>query len=239
LALYNPIAYAENKYRYQYFSLQNVQFPPGYNFFNHTALGEDGKVYGQIFNNEATATVFGVFKDGVLTTIQSFGANSFNATTVNNKGLIGGFYTDWNSFFVSAVFDNAKLIQLPGEGICDLTDAGTELVRDGVGFSIVKKGIESPIDFGPIVPIQAGVGLCGLNFNNQEAIAGSTTDPSSGRSRGFVLAKGANQQPVLLNPKESETDSIVFDINNQGNVFGFSYNPDGIQRVGLWQKKCW
>ncbi len=107
-----------------------------------------------------------------------------------------------------------------------------------MGFSIVKKGIETPVDFGSIVPVYAGVSICGLNFNNQETILGTTTDPSSGRSRGFVLAKGTNQQPVLLKPKATDTDSVAFDINNEGNVFGFSYNPDGIQHVGLWQKNA-
>lgn len=243
--LYNQMSYAE-ELRYKYFSLEDAQFPPGFtlglSYFNHTTLGEDGKVYGTLFNNDFTTSFLAVYEKGVVTIIPGLEHDSFLANAANKTGIIGGLYiTDIVSFTtVAALIEKGKLIQLPGDWVCDTNDSGTALVQEGVDISIVKKRIAYPVDFGAIVPIYVYTGnsLCAVSFNNQETIAGTTTDPSSGRSRGFILAKGANEQPVLLNPKESETDSIVFDINNQGNVFGFSYNPDGIQRVGLWQKNA-
>lgn len=246
-ALYNQKSYAE-EFQYEYFSLQNAQFPPGFtpglSYFNHTALGEDGKVYGTLFHESGTFSNFAAYENGVVTLIPGLEHDSFLATTANKRGVIGGLsITDFDPFtIVAALIEKGKLIQLPGHLVCDLTDGGTAFVHEGddfsVGYSIVKRGMESPISFGPIVPVSAGVSICGLKFNNQETIAGTTTAPSSGRSRGFILAKGTNQQPVLLKPKATDTDSVAFDINNEGNVFGFSYNPDGIQRVGLWQKNA-
>jgi hypothetical protein len=242
-ALYNQKSYAE-ELRYKYFSLEKAQFPPGFtpglSLFNHITLGEDGKVYGQIFNNEFNASFLAVYENGVVTLIPGLGHNLFLANTVNKKGIIGGLIEDFVAS-TAALIEKSKLRQLPGDWVCDLNDSGTALVQEREGFSIFKKEIETPVDFGPIVPMtmftfNTGNSLCNVSFNNQETIAGSTTDPTSGRSRGFILANGVNQQPVLLKPKATETDSLAFDINNEGNVFGFSYTPSGIQRAGIWQK---
>ncbi|MEQ1738576.1 MAG: hypothetical protein ABL884_01600 [Methyloglobulus sp.] len=247
LALYNQISYAE-ELRYKYLSLEEAQLPvgftPGLNYFNHTTLGEDGKVYGTLFNIDFNGGFSAVYDNGVVTLIPGLGNNYFLPNTVNKKGLIGGIIEDFvASFSTAALIEKGKLIQLPGDWVCDINDSGTALVQGRPDFSIFKKEIETPVDFGPIVPMSifnffTGNSLCNVSFNNQETIAGSTTDPTSGKSRGFILAKGANQQPVLLKPKATETDSLAYDINNEGNVFGFSYIPSGIQRVGIWQKNA-
>jgi uncharacterized protein YuzE len=242
LVLYNQKSYAE-ELRYKYFSLENAQFPPGFtpglSLFNHTTLGEDGKVYGTLFHESGTYSVFAAYENGVVTIIPGLEHDSFLANIVNKKGHIGGLFSDFvASFSTAALIEKGKLIELPGDWVCDINDSGTALVQGGSVFSIFKKEIETPVDFGPIIPIYiyTGNSLCSVSFNNQETIAGTTTDPSSGRFRGFILANGVNQQPVLLKPKATETDSLAFDINNEGNVFGFSYIPSGIQRAGIWQK---
>lgn len=231
--LYSQISYAD-EYRYQYFSLENAQFPPGFNYFNQNTLGEDGAVYGALFHESGTFSYFAVYKNGVVTIIPGVEPDSFLAFDVNKKGLIGGLYiTDIVSFTTeAALIDKDNLIKIPGDFVCDLNDAGVALVVDGLGFAVVKKGIASPINLGFIEPVNVGT-RCGLNFNNRETLIGTTTDPS-GSYRGFRLTKRSSQ-PVLLPPLASETDSWALDINNKGKILGYSFIPNGTERVGLWQ----
>jgi hypothetical protein len=261
-ALYHQTASADKQYLYEYISLNDAHLPLGFMFFSHNTLGEDGKVYGSLSDIQGT-TIAAVYENGAVTTIPGLvaanpilGEKVFTPDYITRNGLLGGslFYFDpinFNIISESAVFKKGKLAQLPGFGVCGLTDSGTALVSEGrLKYSIVKKGITTPVVFGSIDPLflLRTAGRCGVDINNQETIAGTASfpDPVSGGQpvRGFVLTKGVNQNSIVLDPKDDDNTSVAIDINNQGNVFGISILspgrpglPFGPQSVGLWQNK--
>ncbi len=228
-------------YRYQYISFDQAKFPPGFNgskSFLPVAIIDNGRVYGTALDNAYNPHV-AVYNRGVVV-ILSPGA----AAVANEVGTVGGSaLTDpVNYIYQAALFrgHQTKLIPptLPGEvnsDVLDINNDGTALVISydmyyNNTITLYKKGQFTVLDF----VLTADMNAYPIHINNEGEVSGTTV--SSAGIRGFRHDPNTGKT-VMLNPLPTDVVSWSMDINNRGNVLGYSSNVGGSQRIGLWDKK--
>ncbi|MEQ1561048.1 MAG: hypothetical protein ABL933_19220 [Methyloglobulus sp.] len=250
-------------FRYQYISLDQLKIPPfpltieGFNpapgYFDPRAVIDNGRVYGTIFFDDFSSYPFrvtyaAVYNHGVVTILSPVEGSAYVA---NERGTVGGTVDDYqDNTFQAALYrgHQAKLIPLlPGvvnSNVIDLNDNGTALVGsfdadfNYINISLYEKGQSTVLDFGPTVNLNS---IMDLDINNERTISGTTMIPGLGYvylgDRGFRHDPSTGKT-TMLNPLPTELHSWAFDINNRGNVLGYSYNVGKTERIGLWDKKA-
>jgi hypothetical protein len=237
LGLWAVVAQAQ-EYRYHYVSLDQLPLPSGFDAFFPVAINNSGRVYGvacdatfHLCNNIA------VYADGAVTILRPG-----IVYAVNERDTIGGsvLIDPVNSIEQAALFhgDQVKLIPpQPGEfksSVTALNDSGTALVTSFDAaeepiYVLYKNGQATPLDFGLTVtqPFES------LHINNQGIISGTANLPGVG-DRGFRFDTRTGET-TLLDPLPTEPYSKALDINNRGNVLGYSsFGFGGIERIGVW-----
>ncbi|MEQ1561052.1 MAG: hypothetical protein ABL933_19240 [Methyloglobulus sp.] len=243
LGLSTTLAQAET-YRYQYIPFSQAKLPPGYGDFYPIVINDGAAVYGAaaIYDDSPyNPFPLAVYKNGVVTLLSDdYPYSNFYPVAGNESGTVGGFETDTSDYHTQAALFHGRHEELipilPGDTnsqVVDLNDDGTALVvswdaDNNDTSSLYKKGKSTLLNFG-LKPTGADVSVFGIN--NEGTIIGVANsvgfrhDPSTGKT-------------IMLNPLPTEQHSWVVDINNKGNVAGYSYNnPNEKKRIGLWDKK--
>lgn len=235
LGLWVLVAQAQ-EYRYHYVSLDQVELPSGFIFFDPVAINDSGQVYGNAYDNSFTPYV-AVYANGTVTVLQPGIASSANA-----GGTIGGSkLLDLENYFTQAALFRGNQVELVPprtdeytSSVYDLNDSGTALVSsaDDISYNetilLYKHGKTTALDFGPTV-----IYPFFLHINNQETISGTTYASGNGCGFRFDPRSGKTTQ---LNPLQTEPDAWALDINNRGDVLGYSFVDGGIERIGIWDR---
>lgn len=223
---------------YHYFRFDETILP-GF-FFDPVAITDNNHLYGNAWTeSEETFTNYvATFKYETLALLQE-GA----ASTANKSGTIGGFVlTDPENFLGQAALfhkNKTRLVpRLPGEihsEVIQLNDPGAALIfsfdEDFNGtIALYDKGRVTPLDFGPEIPF-----VFFLNMNNQGIISGTTFIDGLGY-RGFRFDPKTGLA-TLLHPLPTEPDAWALDINNRGDILGYSFVSSEIERIGVWNKR--
>jgi hypothetical protein len=215
------------------------ELPPQYLFFDPAAIGRVSTIVG---------TAYAVEGDLLVPHVALFDRGHYKflgeglAGPVNAAGTIGGaLLIDPDNFLTQAALFHGERVTviplLPGQvtsGVLDLNDAGQALVFsidaafENVTLSVWDGHRSVPLDFGPEVPFSFFE-----HMNNAGLISGTTL--SVGGDRGFVH-DWRSGKTTLLQPV-TEPHAWALDINNRGEVLGYSFIPGGIERIGVWDAK--
>ena len=98
---------------------------------------------------------------------------------------------------------------------------------------LYHKGRTTPLDFGPSISNPSR-----LDINNQRILSGTQTQdisPFDGTT-GFRF-NPRTRDAMLLNPLSTEPLAWSLDINNRGDVLGYSFVSGGLERIGVWDRK--
>jgi hypothetical protein len=237
------------EFRYRYVSLDD-KAPPGFDFFSPgLTINEGGRVVGSVYNCEDDGvTCFdhhvAIYKDGVVTVLQPGTGDRINA-----GGTIGGTMvldTDPFNFRTQATLFRGNnqvnpIPPQPGEFmsfIIALNDPGTALVKSfDASFTetnvLYMKGQATVLNFGPTITSPSFF----LSLNNQGLIVGTTGD-AFGDERGFRFDLRTGEA-LLLEPIPPDTLAWGVDINNRGNVLGYSFGSPGPyhERIVVWDRQ--
>lgn len=228
--------------RYRYVSLGIPQ-----NTVDLQWLTDNRKIYGAAIEcgDVECTTIFphvATYDKGVLTVSQSV----IQAAAVNNHGTVSGSVTiDPENFITQAALfrnDTVKLlIPLPDEingNALTLNDQGTVLLQsdslEGTSYAFFKKGHTTLLNFDSRL-----FGLSRLHINDKEVVAGTGslfTPPQTFLDRAFRY-NPKTDTTTILNPLPGETNSWGTDLDDQGNVLGYSFNFGSLERIGVWDKK--
>ena len=223
---------------YNFVNLNDYTPPPENYFFAPVFVANNGVIYGSGSDKLILGTDYVVsYKDGVTTLLQPGWPNA-----ANNRGVVGGLVIqDWENYLGQAALFSEQGTQLipriPGEihsQIEAINDRGTVLInwfdQDwNSKLDLYKDGKRTPIDFGPSVPV-----VIALWMNNNDVFAGITYIDGHGY-RGFKFDTRTKQATILA-PQPTEPDSWALDINNHDEVLGYSFETDGIERIGIWDR---
>jgi hypothetical protein len=147
------------------------------------------------------------------------------------------------NFIEQAALFHGDQVQLippqPGEFtsvVTALNDAGMALVISYDAsfqptYVLYKNGQATPIDFGLTVtqPFEF------LHINNRRIISGTAFNLPGIGDRGFRFDTRTGET-TLLNPLPTEPAAWALDINNRGDVLGYSFVAHGIERIGVWDR---
>ena len=134
--------------------------------------------------------------------------------------------------------DRVELIPpQPGERrsfVTALNDFGMALVTsldatDQPTYVLYRNGRTTVLDLGLTItqPLEF------LHINNQGIISGTAFNLPGIGDRGFRFDPRSGET-TLLDPLPTEPSAWALDINNRGNVLGYSFVPSGIERIGVW-----
>ena len=98
-------------------------------------------------------------------------------------------------------------------------------------LAIYKNGRVTPVDFGPDVPFAFF-----LSMNNSGIISG-TTFSQSFTFVGFRDDRSTSRT-TLLYPVGGDPDAWALHINNRGDILGYSFVTNAIERIGVWDAKA-
>lgn len=221
---------------YRYMAVDNV-VQPQFLFIALAALTNRGSLYGTAFelSGETIKTYVAAVDGGKVRLLQEG-----YATAANEGGTVGGWViTDpENSRGQAALFRGSEVEMIPrapGEihsEVLVLNDRGTAVVvsqgeNDRRSAFLYSNGQLAPLDFGPQI---RSVGL--ISINNEDVISGTTFVDGLG-GRGFRLDTRTGVT-TLLEPQGTETHSWALDINNRGDILGYSFIAGATERIGVW-----
>lgn len=219
---------------YPYVAL-DVAVPRDFLLFSPEAITNGGRAYGGAWAlaGEAIVSHVAYFHEGNLTILQEGIVN-----TVNESGTAGGFVvTDLETFTgQAALFTGEDLHLIPpllGETlgqVLKINDLGIALVSsEGENGQVIYlyDGQEAT----PLVFPMEFRGVRNLDINNQNVISGTASIGDVDRGfrydpRGGLLS--------VLEPQPGERHSWATDINNHGDILGYSFIHGGIERIGVW-----
>lgn len=241
LTMLAPVARAHEfgehrEFRYCYIPLNDV--PTGFLFFDPVAIDNNGRVYGTIWD-ESFSPFVGVFKDGIVTVRQPGIVHA-----ANERGTMGGGVSIDPEIGKeqAALFKGSrvKLIKAqPGEFtslVSEVNDSGTSLVISldssfNRTYLKYRHNHSTPLDFGPTVTNPFSV-----HINNQEIISGTQGISPFDGATGFRFNMRTGET-TLLPPLPTEPLAWAVDINNHGQVLGYSFVAGGFERIGIWDRR--
>lgn len=232
------VAAQAKEFRYHYVSLDQVELPPGFLFFDPVVINNRGRVYGNAYDEAFFFPHVAVYTDGAITVLQPG-----TVSAANKGGTMGGsVLIDPVNFIEQAALFHGDQVELiprqPGEltsFVTALNDAGMALVTSFDAsfqqtFVLYKNGQATPLDFGPTV-----TNPFFLHINNHGIISGTTFISGIG-TRGFRFSTRTGKT-TQLDPFPTEPEAWALDINNRGDVLGYSFVPGGLERVGVWDRR--
>jgi hypothetical protein len=116
-----------------------------------------------------------------------------------------------------------------------LTDTGEALIgwadpsNPYLRWEVFKNGQATQLD----LPGNAFFFNTPYPINNQGILAGYIFRPATGDWRGFRFDPGTGQM-TLLNPLPTEPQAFGLQINNRGDVLGYSFVFGALERIGVW-----
>lgn len=245
LGLWVPTAQAEEhrdreEHRYRYVSLDQIELPSGFLFFDPIAINNSGLIYGNAYDAFVVPHV-AVYANGAMTVYPEPGV----VNAANNAGTVGGsVLIDPSNFIEQAALFHKGQVQLiprqPGEvtsSVTALNDSGVALVTsldavDKPTYVLYRNGRATVLDFGLTNTPAVGV----LHINNQGIISGTAVLRGIGY-RGFRFDPRSGKT-TLLDPLPTEPSAWALDINARGDVLGYSFVSGGLERIGVWNREA-
>ena len=216
---------------YQYVSLDEA-VPEGFFFFDAAAITDSGRVYVTLLQCDPDCLTFvAVYHRGEMTVLHE----GF-AVTGNNRGQIGGAVNDDMGLPQAALFTRSEvelLPRLPDEflaAVIRLTNSGIALVESldpnfNGSYYLTKHDHVTPLNFGPD-PARH------FDINDRGIISGTSSRPEGDRAFRYDPSSG---NFTVLEPLPTELESRGQAINNRGDVLGYSFVFDGLERIGVWR----
>jgi hypothetical protein len=223
----------------RYTELDITAGPAGHDGWFPRGLSEEGEVIGQAFDCNADSSVCrqDVVKrrnNGQFSVV----AKNFLINDVNSHGDAAGCTFDPVTFQGQAgiVRENGKLELIPPQPgemsscVSKVSDAGVAFVTSTDpnfvnSVYIFDHGQKRPF---PVLNVDVG------GINDQAQLAGTQFNEPN-RAYRF---DSRTQTTAILPPVSPDPESSGFDINQQGEVLGTSFNFDGsVQRVGKWNRQ--
>jgi len=222
----------------QYEQVDVTAGPPGLDGWFPAGLTDTGEVFGQGFDcdDEFIVCSFHLVRrdrNGAFTTV----AENFSVSDVNGKGDVGGCTIDDPETFAgraAVVRSNGKLDlipALPGEVascVIKLSDARVAVVASFNGTDttlFVRDGNQ----IRPFTVPQASV----EDVNDRGEIAGIMFTDAN---RAFRF-DSRTQITTVLEPVSPDPDSWGLGINRHGEVLGYSFSFNAIERIGKWNRQ--
>lgn len=220
---------------------------PGFDYFATSVIDNGGRIYGTVLGmvDDVFVQQAAVYHQGrtrLLGTPQSY------VNVANDNGTAGGAVLPLapdDTSGQAALFrgSGVELIhKLPGQidtSVWALNNRGEALVyaldaNYQGSLWLYRNGRLKAIDFGPQVPSAAF-----LHLNDRGEISGTAfglVDPS-GQSvaRGFRYDTRSGEL-MLLHPLPTEPESWGMGINDRGDVLGYSFVTNGVERIGIWDR---
>jgi hypothetical protein len=222
---------------YHYVSLQAL-LPEGYLGIDAVKLDNRGRVYGTLIacpdDFTCVYSTF-VYRNGRVIPQN----NNMAATTANERGRVGGivYVADTEQ---AAIFDDGQtevIPRLPGEvasRVLQVLDDGTALIesteesaRKTYYFYDKRKRIEK-VDLDDKL-------VQHVRVNNAREVAGTLVNAATRIDKAFRIARPGRM--TLLEPVAGDTQSWAQAIDDRGNVLGYSWGANGVERIGVWKNK--
>lgn len=214
-----------HSFRYHY---TEIPTPADFRAFRPVTIDNGGVVCGNAFDQDSNSHV-AIYANGALTVLQ----NGF-VTAANDSGTIGGSVViDPNEGYTqAALFHRAALELIPlqqgavSSQVVTLNNSGAALVSSTDGetetFTLYKNGLTTPVDFG-------------LSFANPFFVRMNAAGTISGTTgAGGFRFDPRTGETTLLAPIPPDPDAWGVDINNRGDVVGYSFVNFGRERIGVF-----
>jgi hypothetical protein len=212
--------------------------PPEYDFWGPTGVSNHGDVYGTGFacDDEFIVCSLDLLKldsDGEFSVV----ASDFSASEVNGHGDVGGcVVTDFELGLSQAAIvhanGNIELVPpLPGEissCVIQMSDAETAVVisfDETFAQTIYVRRNQSNLAF----PLAAQI----RDVNDHGVVAGILSTEAGERAYRF---DSRTQTTTILEPVAGDPHSWGLGINRRGDVLGYSFIFDGVERIGNWNR---
>lgn len=245
LALWAVLAQGE-EFRYRYVSLAD-KAPPGYAYFVPSALNNRGTVSGTVYNcDDYGCSDFhvAVYERGKVTVLQAgYGG------PINSRGTIGGTVdVDPVNYTTQSALFTKKGVELippqPGEFTSFLQRLNDPQIAWITSYDIdfngtdllYKNGKSTVLDFGLTLTSASGFGISGMN--NETIMSGTMQFFNPGqvtKNRAFRFDPRTGKTTVF-EPVENDNQTWGLDINNDGDILGYSFRFSGIERIGVWDR---
>lgn len=230
---------------YRYVGI-NEAVPPGFLFdaFSTIGITHNSRVYSSVFNESEESPYVAVFKRETITILEK--SKGIFATAISRDGMVGGFIlTDPENFITqAALFDGKEIIVIPPipesifSSVIAVNDRNQALIESFVlvgeeilsTLALYDRGRVTPLDFGPDIPFAFFLGM-----NNKGIISGTTSIEGVG-DRGFRFDLRTNVA-TLLEPLPTEPHAWALDINERGDILGYSFEFGATERIGVWDKE--
>ena len=215
--------------------------PAGFNGWSPAGVSDKGEVYGLGFTCDEFYynCQFDLLKrrtDGTFVTVQE----NFSPSEVNGNGDVGGCTVDEsNPFFGQAAIIRANgqvdlIPKLPGEVtscVIQLSDNRAVVVTSLDETYTATTYVLDRNRSTPFTVVDASI----RDLNNDGQIAGIiSTDLEAQRAFRF---DSRTQTTTILDPVSPDPHSWGMAINNQGEVLGYSFIFNGVERIGKWTRK--
>jgi hypothetical protein len=213
--------------------------PPEYDFWGPTGVSNRGDVYGTGFacDDEFFVCSLDLLKldsDGEFSLI----ASDFSASEVNGQGDVGGcVVTDFELGLSQAAIvhanGNVELVPpLPGEiasCVIQMSHAETAVVLSfDETFALTTYVRRNRRNFA--FPLAAQI----RDVNDHGVVAGILSTEAGERAYRF---DSRTQTTTILEPVAGDPHSWGLGINRQGDVLGYSFTFDGVERIGNWNRE--
>jgi len=188
-----------------------------------------------------------LWKHGAMTSLPTLGGNNAVGAAINNRGQVVGvsetstlldcyspiFLYDFFGF----VWDKGRITELPAESgdqgtlASDINDrgdvVGTSGYCDVAAHSVLRKGGKI-IDLGSL---GGANGQLPSGINDREEVVGASDLPGDYHHHAFLWRRGHISD---LGTLPGDVDSEAQNINNGGQIAGFSFDAYGNVRAVLW-----
>jgi hypothetical protein len=232
-----PAAAATPPYPYHLTSL-DAAVPAGYEIVDWLTLVDGGRVFGTAYRcDDAGCLPSVVVHRNGRTTVLHDGI----AWAVNDAGVVGGSLFDpATSTEQAAVFSGASVRVIPrrpGETtsrVIALTSRGTALVSstdENTGASgrylYDRRGRITPLRY------PAGSRTQSAFVNDRDVVAGTLVPAGGSTARAYRLDPGSGRL-TILEPVGGDPDTWGMDIDDRGDVLGYSFTAGALERIGVW-----
>jgi hypothetical protein len=214
--------------------------PANYDFWAPLGVSDNGELLGQGIecDDEFVVCTFDLLKrqtNGTFVLV----AEDFSVNDVTSEGDVGGCVVDPETGIPQAAIVDKQgalelLPRLVGEEASCVVKIGSDRVaavvsQSGTAFStyVFDKGRVVPL---PLDPFEASV----QDINAKGQVAGIIdSDPDAQRAFRF---DAGSQTLTLLEPNEGDPHSWGQGIDKHGNVLGYSFAFNGVERIGSWNE---
>jgi len=210
-------------YHYHYTSFSEVPLPPGFVEFQPGAIDDMGRVYGTVFNANASFPHYAaVYENDVIRVLQP---GEIFAPSANARGTVGGSVFDSQTgTYQAALFRGDQVDTIPStdSSVQSLNDSDTALLwspdPSGQSRNIYWLYNKGKTIFSFQLPTGADCWLC-WGVNNQGIVSGTLFSlPDFNDASRAIRFIPPYDNPQLLDPLPGDISSNSYGINSSGNV---------------------